>query len=85
LPDAELKAKLWAEITDLESIDTLLVFQQKVAGFMKRFQQLDLITPYFDKYYEVVHELVEKSEREKAEIFISSLSPAFMARDSDEQ
>lgn len=85
LPDAALKEKLWNEIVDANQNDTLLQFQNKIAGFMNRFQQLDLITPYFEKYYDIVHDFVETRDREQAQIFIGSLSPAFLARDQDEQ
>jgi hypothetical protein len=54
-----------------------------VEGFFNRFQHLDLITPYFSKYYEQVHEFVEKKDRERAEKFIS-MCPAFLAREEDE-
>ncbi len=53
-------------------------------GFFKKNQQLDLIQPYFEKYFDVLGEVVEKKDREFAEIFLNILSPAFMARDSDE-
>jgi len=84
LPDAELKAKLWAEIIDPESKDSLMELNLKMQGFWRREMQLDLIQPYFHKYYEVVHEVVEKRDREVAEAFISTFSPAFMAREEDE-
>ena len=51
------------------------------SGFQNRFQQLDLIAPYFDKYFEVVNEVVEKKSREIAEVFMRSFSPVFMARE----
>jgi len=42
-----------------------------------------LLIPYFDKYYETLPLIVEKRDREFAEQFMSILSPAFMARESD--
>ena len=54
-------------------------------GFFQRNQQLDLIQPYFEKYFDVLGEIVERKDREYAEIFMNTLSPAFMARDSDEK
>ena len=51
LPDSALKAKLWAELTDLESKDSILESQQKIGGFWSRYQQVDLIEPYFEQYY----------------------------------
>ena len=43
-----------------------------------------MLIPYFDKYYETLPLIVEKRDREFAEQFMSILSPAFMARESDE-
>ena len=83
LPDAALKAKLWAELTDFESKDSILESQQKLGGFWSRYQQFDLIEPYFEKYYAVLHDISEKKDREFTQIFMGGLSPAFMARDSD--
>lgn len=54
-------------------------------GFFQRNTQLDLIQPYFEKYFDALGEVIEKKDREYAEIFMNQLSPAFMARDSDEQ
>jgi hypothetical protein len=84
LPDASLKERLWAELTDLESKDSILESQQKLSGFWSRYQQFDLIEPYFDKYYAVLHEICEKKDREFTQIFMVGLSPAFMACESDE-
>ena len=46
---------------------------------------MDLILPYFDRYFDVLGEVVEKRDREFAERFMTTLSPAFMARESDEK
>lgn len=43
------------------------------------------MVPYFDKYFDVLGEIVEKRDREFAERFMSIFSPAFMAREKDEQ
>jgi hypothetical protein len=68
----------------MESKDSILLSQQKISGFWNRYQQFDLIEPYFEKYYEILPDIIEKRDREFAQIFMSGLSPAFMARDSDE-
>jgi hypothetical protein len=36
LPDAEIKAHLWDEITDAQSKSTLMELRQKVEGFWQR-------------------------------------------------
>ena len=84
LPDQALKEQLWEEILDANTKDTLMDSRQKIAGFWQRDQQLDLIQPFFDKYYNVVNKVVETRDREFAEAFMNALSPAFMARESDD-
>ena len=85
LPEAKLKEQLWNDLVNLESKDSILESQQKLSGFWNRYQQFDLIEPYFEKYFEVLPEIVDKKDREFAQIFMSGCSPAFMARESDEQ
>lgn len=83
LPDEALKAQLWDEITDSAHTCTLMEFRQKLRGFWQRDQQLDLIKPYFDRYYKVVEKIINERDREFAEVFMMATSPAFMARDED--
>lgn len=83
LPDPALKDQLWKEITDAHTTDTLAELRNKIAGFQQRKQQLDLMTPYFEKYYSLVSKIVETRDREFAEVFMSALSPAYMAREED--
>ena len=84
LPDEALKARLWDEITDPASKDSLMETRLKIQGFWQRSQQLDLITPYFEKYYAHLQKVVDQRDREFALTFINGLSPAFMAREKDE-
>ena len=82
LPDADLKKRLWDEITDVNSTDSVLETRLKIQGFWQK-SQLELITPYFDKYYSNVAKLVADKDRNWAEVFIGGLSPAFMSREED--
>lgn len=43
-----------------------------------------MISPFFEKYFDVIGRVVEVRDREFATKFMNILSPAFMARDSDE-
>lgn len=58
LPDAEVKAKVWAEITDVDSKNSVYVQTAKIHGIYSSEQLFDsdssLVTPYFDKFYEQV-------------------------------
>ena len=85
LPDPEQKERIWAAITDITNTEGLQAMQIKMQGFFRRNQQLDLIQPYFEKYFDVLGEIVEKRDREYGETFMTMLSPAFMARESEEK
>lgn len=54
-------------------------------GFWQRKQQLELITPFFERYYQILEHIVETRDREFAEQFMNNLSPAFMALEQDEK
>ena len=84
LPDEALKTRLWTEITDPASTDSLMDSRLKIQGFWQRSQQLELMTPYFEKYYAILKNVVDTRDREFAQVFMNGLSPAFMARDQDE-
>lgn len=84
LPEPALKEKLWNEITDFESKDTLIQTQTKIAAFFKKQQQLELIKPYFQKFYDIILDIVEKKDREFSEVFMNRMSPSFMATENDE-
>ena len=83
LPDAALKEDLWKQINDADTKETLKDITQKIGCFFQRKQQLSLLEPYFDKYYEALPRVIESRNREFSEIFMNHMSPAFMARDSD--
>ena len=74
LPDAAIKAKIWAEITDLNSKDSLYVKNAKIAGFYS-WDQLDIISPYFDKYYEILPVLNQGTTYKYMSSFFYSLLP----------
>jgi hypothetical protein len=70
LPDPELKQRLWDEITDASTSDSLMDIRLKIGGFWQRQQQLDLIEPYFNRYYSVLYKIVNERDREFAELFM---------------
>ncbi len=70
LPDPELKQRLWDEITDASTSDSLMDIRLKIGGFWQRQQQLDLIEPYFNRYYSVLDKIVNERDREFAELFM---------------
>lgn len=74
LPDAAIKAKVWAEITDLNSQESLYVRNAKISGFYS-WDQLDIIAPYFEKYYEILPVLNKGTSFKYLESFFHSLLP----------
>jgi hypothetical protein len=84
LPDAALKERLWIEILDESSGASLMDIRLKIQGFWQRQMQPDLVAPYFEKYYAQLKRVVDTRDREFAECFMGGLSPAFMAREQDE-
>jgi hypothetical protein len=85
LADPVLKAQLWTDVTNLESEDSLELSSIKMAGFMTKKLSLDIIKPYFQKYYEVLPTIAANRDREYTTAFMNTLSPAFMAREEDKE
>ena len=56
LPDPEIKAKVWAEITDPNNSDSLYVRASKMNGFWG-FDQAEIVKPYIGKYYEILPQM----------------------------
>lgn len=80
LPDAANKAKTWAEITDLNSKDSVYLRSAKIAGFYS-WDQIDIIAPYFEKYYEILPVLSKGSSFRYFETFFHSLLPTMQIAD----
>ena len=83
LPDKDLKDRLWGEITDAESKESLLELRCKMEGLWQPKLQPELMKPFYDKYYEIVKKVVDERDREFAQAFMTALSPSFMAREED--
>lgn len=81
LPDAALKERLWNELLDQNTSDSLMESRLKIQGFWQRHSQPELIAPYFEKYYAQLKRVIDTRDREFAEVFMQGLSPAFMARE----
>ena len=74
LPDSEVKARIWQEITDPKSTDSTYLRNAKMAGF-KSFEQLDLIEPYEDKFFDILYEQHEKTTFKTFNSFFHSMLP----------
>jgi len=74
VPDAEIKAKTWAEIIDPNSKDSAYVRQAKMSGFYQR-ESLELIEPYFDKFYEVLPAAYKTMAAKTFQAFFAHMLP----------
>ena len=76
LPNAEVKAKVWAEITDRNSTDSLIVLNAKMVEFYS-LEQLDFIRPYFAHFFD---SLVEMKDCKHFSSFFNHLLPVLDAQ-----
>lgn len=74
LPDAAGKAKIWAEITDPNNKDSAYIRRAKMSGFYGN-DQLDIIQPYFDKFYETLPVAFKTMQYRNFEAFFHSMLP----------
>jgi len=73
---AENKEKVWGQLIDPKSTYSLSQKRALLAGFYS-FNQLDLIRPYFDKFYEILPSLQQDHSQKYTEDFIFYLLPIF--------
>ena len=81
LPDPEVKARVWAEITDPNNTDSLYRRSAKMTGFYSA-NQLDIIEPYFDKFFDELVRQNQLSTHKKFEAFFHNLLPRMRVNDS---
>ena len=81
LPDPEVKARVWAEVTDPNNADSVYVRSAKMAGFYS-YEQIDIIEPYFQKFFDILYEQHEKSTHKKFEGFFWSMLPRMCVTDN---
>ena len=80
LPSAEGKAQVWAAITDVTSTESIYKRGAKMGGFYS-YKQMDLISPYFDKFFEDLPKIYEKQAFKYVETFFHSLLPRMDIKD----
>lgn len=81
LPDPEVKARVWAEITDPNCKDSLYVKNAKMAGFYA-LSQLEIVEPYFEKFFDILLEMHEKTTYKEFSSFFHSMMPRMQVKDS---
>lgn len=81
LPDANVKAAIWSEITDPNNTESNYMKSAKMQGFYS-YEQLDLCEPYFDKYFDHVKPMQEGTGTKVFENFYFGLLPRMKISDS---
>jgi hypothetical protein len=78
-----VKAEVWAKLTDLDSKESIYQRSARMSGFYN-YKQLDLIKPYFDKFYEFLPQLLGSKQTFKyVEAFFDTLLPRMVITDSN--
>lgn len=80
IPTAESKAKIWEEVTDVNSTESIYKRAAKMGGFYS-YKQLDIVRPYFDKFFDVLPQVYEKQAFKYVENFFHSLLPRMDIKD----
>lgn len=80
LPDAEVKARVWEEITDPNNSDSRYLRGAKMAGFYS-FDQVDIIEPYFEKFFDELVRQNEMTTHKKFEDFFHYMMPRMRVTD----
>ena len=80
LPDPEIKARVWAEVTDPSNTDSLYKRRAKIEGFYA-FSQFDIVEPYFDKFFDVLPMVYEKMTHKNFEGFFYGFLPRMEVKD----
>lgn len=80
LPDAAVKAQVWAELCDPNSKESLYTRRAKMSGFWVK-SHSDLTEEYVDKFYDVLVDLNEKVTYKYMETFFYSMLPRNTVKD----
>jgi aminopeptidase N len=80
IPTAENKAAVWKEITDPNSTLSAKQRQAQMGGFFSA-SQLDLVRPYFDKYYEVLPDIESQHGYKYLQFFSNFMVPTLEIED----
>ena len=81
MPAEERKAKVWGQITDLDSQESLFVKTARMEGFYN-FKQMDMIRPYFDEFFKALKPLYYSFQFQFVESFVANLLPLLEIKDA---
>ena len=80
LPDPAVKASVWAELIDPNNKDSAYMRDAKMAGFYS-LNQLDIVSPYFDKFFDVLPLIYKQSSYRSFQSFFYNLLPRMVVTD----
>ena len=80
LPDPEFKAKIWQEISDIDSEDSLCMLQAKMNAFYRNDEELTAL--YEEKFFDLLYEYHERSTFKKFRAFFYTMLPMSDIKDS---
>jgi hypothetical protein len=80
LPDPENKEKVWKMLTDPDSTESLHKRIARMSGFYS-VSQLDIIRPYFDRFYEDAIKVYQTQSFKYFENFVAHLLPRWEIQD----
>lgn len=85
IPASDLKETIWKSVSDLET-NTVSIqeYRHECQGFMIVPNHLDLIEPYFDKFYPKMEEMMKSNSisQAKANIFMTVMCPLLYRGDA---
>ncbi len=81
MPAEERKAKVWGQITDLNSQESLFVKTARMEGFYN-FKQMEMIRPYFDEFFKALKPLYYSFQFQFVESFVANFLPLLEIKDA---
>ena len=81
LPDPAVKERVWQELIDPNNTDSLYIKNAKMAGFYS-LNQIDIVQPYFDKFFDILVEMKNTKVNKEFESFFWNLLPSMQVQDS---
>jgi len=74
-PDPVLKTRLWADLSDVNTKESLYWYLSKAHGFMQPINHFSLLEPYIPQIYDILPSIGRCMERQKALEFMKNLNP----------
>ena len=83
LPDSELKASLWKDLSDVNTKEPLFWYQAKLNSFKAILPHQHLKYSYLDQIYLMLPIVGRSMERQKCLEFLRQMNPTYLATEED--